>query len=88
MHPPRRAVMRQGVGTEGVQMRLVPRGHLQRCWVHLGEAVFVEPAAQGGLDAVARQKDGAAVGMAGGMPPGGIGSEVRRQVGHSAALSV
>ncbi len=55
-----------------MQMRLIPRRDLQGGGVHLGEAVVMEPAAQGVLDAVARQKEGAAVGVACRVPPGGI----------------
>jgi hypothetical protein len=70
-----------------MQMRLIPWRDLQRRRVDLGETVVIEPAAQGLLDAVTRDEDWAAVRMARGMPPRGLGWAVDA-VGHGVALSV
>ena len=64
-------VVADGGGGEGVQVRLVAGADLQGGGVDLDEVAVCQPAAQGGLDAVARQKHRPAVGMAGGVPPHG-----------------
>jgi hypothetical protein len=87
IHPPRRAVMGKGIGREGVQMRLVSRADLKGDGIDFGEALVCEPAAQGGLNAVAGKKKGAAVLMAVGVPPWGRGGMIVAR-GQGMPLSV
>ncbi len=66
------AVIADGVGGEGMQMRLIPRADLQAGRVDLDKLLPRQPAAQGRLYPVAPQQRRAAIGMARGCPPGGI----------------
>ncbi len=63
----------QGLRGEAVEMRLVARRDLQDPCLDLGEGAVREPAAQRRLDAVARQEERAAIGMAVTVPPGRSG---------------
>ena len=65
-----RAVGLDQLGGEAMQMRLVAGRDLQRAAIHLDEAAVRKPVADGGHDAVPRQEEGAAVGMAAGIEPG------------------
>ncbi len=64
------AVRRHRLGGEGVQMRLVAGGDLERGGLDLDEVRRREEAAQGGLDAVAADQEAAPIGMDVGRPPG------------------
>jgi hypothetical protein len=68
----RRALSVRGddLSRKGVQVRLVAGGDLQGGGLHLDEVLRLEPAAQGRLDAVARQQARATLGVAVGSPPG------------------
>ena len=65
----------QGLGGEGVQVRLVAGRDLQGGRLDLLEAPRLEPGAEGPRDPVTRQKKRATVGVDAGAPPGrgGIG---------------
>ena len=72
IHRPRHPVIADHRGGKTVQMGLVAGAEGERGRIHLQEVVRIEPAANGALDAVSRQKRGSAVGMAVGLPPLGI----------------
>ena len=61
-------------GFEGVEVGFVTGAHLHRVGIDLEEAFLFEPGAEGFLDAVAGQKGWAAIGVAGFVPPRGLGN--------------
>ena len=60
IHPARLTVIADHLGGEGVQMRLVAGRDLQGTGIDLDEILCRQPAAERRLNAVAREKGGAA----------------------------